>query len=76
MITRTALGVDGHIYVLDWYWACSSEGWWVELEEVDGGPPDMLTDEKREAAQIACADAYPLAQYQDESAQDAAYYER
>jgi len=76
VITRTALDDSGHVYELDWRWAHSSEGWWVELEEVDGGSPDVLDDARREAAQIACAEAYPLAQYQDESAQDAEYYER
>lgn len=75
MITKAVLDVSGAEHTIDWHWAHSGGDWWVEIEEFDGATPD-LPDETRQRAQEACADAYPLAQYQDDCATDAEYYDR
>jgi hypothetical protein len=75
VITRVCWDVTGTQHEIDWTWTHSSGDWWVEIETVDGETPD-LTDEQLAVVMEACADAYPLAQYQDESATDAEYYDR
>jgi hypothetical protein len=75
MITKVVWDVSGAEHEIDWSWKHSSGDWWVEIETVDGETPD-LNDEQKLVAAEACADAYPLTQYQDESATDAEYYER
>lgn len=75
MITKVVWDVSGTEHDVDWVWRHSAGDWWVQIETVDGETPD-LSDEQRAVVEIACADAYPLSLYQDESAIDAEYYDR
>lgn len=75
MITKVVWDVSGAKHEVDWHWEHGSGDWWIEIEEVDGKTPD-LSDEQRAVAEIACANDYPVSQYQEDSAADADYYDR
>lgn len=78
MITKIVLDVSGTEHEVDWHWyqepsipsaahSYIAGDWWPVIETIDGETPD-LTDEQLAVIQEACAQAYPLGEYQNDRA--------
>ena len=66
MITTVKLA-DGSEAIVDWTWR-QDGGWYVDIESYEDAPlaDAGLTDEAIKEVEMACADDYPLAAYQND----------
>lgn len=66
MIARVKLS-DGGEAIVDWSWR-QDGGWYVDIESFDDAPlvDAGLTDQVVKEVEMACADHYPLAAYQND----------